>query len=50
MFDPKGWEFVKNQRGNFITPPLNVAVVEATQKEEKDEEKNCLSCVEQQVQ
>lgn len=49
MFDPKGLKFVKNQRGNIEHhhPLLNVATIH---KEEKDEEKSCLSCVEQQVQ
>lgn len=46
MFDPKGWKFVKNQRGNsehHHHHPLNVVI-------HKGEEKSCLSCVEKQVQ
>lgn len=45
MFDPKGWKFVKNQRGNIEHHPL-INVLEQQYKEANEN----LSCVELQVQ
>lgn len=46
MFDPKGWKFVKNQRGNIEHHHPLINVLEQQYKEANEN----LSCVELQVQ